>query len=266
MANLGCILGCITVSSANNVIDVTEDPGGAPLTWATSITAGDYFPDSGTGAEDLAAVVATAMTARSRAVGKTWVYTGAVSSTTGQITLSTPGGSFQLDITGNSDSIFIEMGYGTTTPVAASSITSTTAPTGTWYPTTPDGGEELISDTRWGIHREGVSVKGCTGKRYTRQWGSSKVRTLVYGPVVGPNGFAYPNGDIDRAATCYENHWCKGKRVRVYTSSRTITGAVDHDEIFEGIVLNDDFEPRRYSGHNELDWWELTLEFGKYVS
>ena len=266
----GCILGCITVESAvNDQIDVTEDPSGTPATWTTSIAAGDYFPDSGTGAEDLAATIKSAMDTRSAAAGKSWTYTVSVSSTDGLVTITASGGDFQLltNTTSYADSVFPEMGYPTTDPTSSSSsLESTTPPDGTWYPRTCDDGEELMLDTKWRYRRLGVQQVGSTGKRVTRQWGIDKTRDLSYGPIVGPNAFSFPHQDIERALTCFENHWSLGKRLRVFTETRTITGAVNDDEIFDAVLTNDVLEPVRFQGNQELDWWELVLSFGYYES
>lgn len=259
MANNSCILGCITADSSNNVVAWYQ---GVTL-YSTTITAGDYFPASATGSENLASTIQTAMNAAGG-----YTFTVSFSNTTGLFSISTTGGSFTLLATWT-NSILGSCGYiEDNTPNISGSTYAATAeksPDGTWFPRSTDSNEEIQSDSKWITAKKGKSVQGTIGKQYTRTWGSTRRRIISFSPIVGADGFAYPLYDIDRAADCYREHWGIGKRVRVFTNTRTVTTAVDNDDIFDGVVMGGDFSPQ-YEGGENKDWWTITLEFMKYVS
>ena len=267
MSNQGCILGCLTIDSTNNQIDWTEDPGGgSEATLQTSITAGDYFLDSTTGSEDLIATVNAAMDAKSALSGNTWEYSISYSASTGLLTITANNGDFQLlTDTGYEDSVFLLMGWDADDPTSSSnSLTADDPADGTIFWATPDSAEELMADSYWKPRKHGGSAEGCTGRRYSRIYAFSDYRTLKVGPIVGYS-YGYTYADVDWVRTCYENHWGYGKRVRIYTNTRTLETATNDQNIFDAVILND-VEPARYEGREELDLFEYILEVQKYVS
>lgn len=258
----GCILGCITVTSANNQVDFVEDPGGAATARTTQIPDGDYFPDSDEAQEDLCRVLELALNDVSSG------FTVTFSGTNGTVTIANSGFEFQLLTSASySDSIFLSLGYVATDPTsAAQTLTASNSPLGSFWPMTPDLHEELMADSKWMTTRKGKSSEGATGALYTRRFGITETRTLQYGPVRGTTSYINTGFDVERGEVCFRDHWSKGYRVRVYTNTRTITLPPDDNAIFDGWVINEAFSPKRYQGYEELDWWEFSLELSKYVS
>jgi hypothetical protein len=123
--------------------------------------------------------------------------------------------------------------------------------------------EEIESDSHWITLRKGNAKQGLTGKRFTKVWGASRRRIVRYSPIVGGSAYSYPLYDIRRAEQCYSDHWSTGKRIRIFTQTRVVTGAVDDDEIFEGVLIGESFDPIYANGENK-DWWRVTLEMRKY--
>jgi hypothetical protein len=263
MANLGCILGCITVDAGNSQLSWVEDPLGTPVQYTTTITVGDYFPDSATAGEDLAVTIKDAMDAASA-----WTYFVTYDGATGLFTVLTAGGRFQLN-SGTPTSLWPSCGFSVARPLAELSggnytMTAEASPLGTWLPQTVDSMEEIRRDTHWSATRKGVSREGTIGKRYTKTWAVVKRRAITYGPICGPNAFAVPLYDIDRAQTCFDDHWSKGMRVRVYTASRTVTTATNNDTIFDAVVMNESLDLKRVA--DPLDWWDVSLDLQAYVT
>jgi len=271
--SVGCILGVITVTTENYSIHWTEDPGGGlQVALTDTMTVRDYFPDNSVAVRSLIQELKSAMDAKSLAAGNNWTYTITVSGTNGSITIVASGGDFELDITADSETLWTDAGFGTTDVIsAANTLTAGDAPIGTWYPRTTDDAAELMRDSKWIPARVGPSNRGITGKRVTRKYGEYNTRDLKYAPLVGINAFAYPKQDIERVRMCYRDHWSMGKRVRVYTDSRTITDAIetdpdDWDLIFDAVIIDEELQIDRYEGRQEIDWWELALNFERYVS
>lgn len=263
MANNGLILGCITVDAGNSQLSWVEDPLGTPVQYTTTIAVGDYFPDSGTAGEDLAATIKDAMDAASA-----WTYFVGYSETTGLFSISTAGGRFRLN-SGTPTSLWPDCGVSVANPLAELSggsyyVYGEVCPKGTWLPLTVDSMEEIRADSRWEVGRKGVSREDVMGKRYTKSWAVTKRRSITYGPICGSQAFSQSLYDIDRASTCFDEHWSKGMRVRIYTASRSVTTATNDDTIFDAVITNETIDPKRVA--DPLDWWDVTLELQAYVS
>ena len=261
----GCILGCITVTAANNQIDFTEDPLGVPASFTTQLPLGDYFPDSAEQQEDLAYFIECAM----NDVGA-FTYTVIFSSTTGLFTISTTDGAFQLLTSASySDSIYRECGYAITDPssvlfAGVYAAAASASPSGTWYPKTPDSQENLHLDSKWSVVSKNSQQEGATGATFTRKFGDVRQRFVTFGPIVGNLSYTQPLYDVDRAIDCFEDHWCYGYRVRVFPYTQTVTTPIDYEDVFDAYVTDEEIEFRRFQGYDETDLFEITINLSEY--
>jgi len=245
----GCILGRIDVTTANYKLEFIES---GPITRDTQIAVGNYYPDSGTPAEDLMAVVSAAMDA----AGNT--YTISMLSD-GRIRLECAFSFSLLTSTGYEDSLFLEMGFAATNPAAAYDgvkfwLEGTAPPKGTWFPVTRRDQDDRKWDTYEIVHTDGASQRGPTGAVVAITFGDWSTREITYSAIDASDA----QGGLPRVRTCITEHWGHLKTVRVY-ADRVITGTNYFEAKWTEEQRQKGFNPTRLGVG--FPYYEFTFEF-----
>lgn len=253
MANKGCILGGIVVTTGENDGVVFVENAGTPV--SGTIPAGTYYPTDLT--DSLIGEIEDSMNATG-----SLSYIVTLSETSGRITITCTTGNY-FTLVDNSSSIFTEAGFSNSSLISSASsptnqLTADNPPYGTIFWETVDGGEELAADTYWRVRTFGEGKTATNGKRYRRIYGSSRDRELTYENISGYS-ISSGYGGHYRMIECFQNHWQYEYPLKVFTDNRTLLGS----DYFKATIGGNSFEPYRMD--NYLDWWGVSLLFHEWV-